>query len=365
MKDKRPPKSPATPSRTASNKIRDKRPSDRRNPVSDLKATDGERPSKGRKRHKTQSQNDRRKSRRSGGGEVAPKGSAATHREPGKPLRQSGAVALVTPLPSPAARPAPQGRAPQSVRPAKKKPAANLNGGLWIYGRHSVAAALANPARKIRQVHATKNAASWLEKSGASAGVLATLEDTKPEIIDELLQEGAVHQGLAVLVEPLHRMLIEDACSPAQTGRPVLILDQITDPQNIGALFRSAAAFGARAVIVQDRRTPPLSGALAKAAAGAIEKVPCIEVVNIARAIEELQALGYFCAGLAGEAEAEISALPAAPLALVMGAEGDGLRRLVAEKCDQLFRIPIQPDVDSLNVSTAAAISLYEAQRSR
>jgi 23S rRNA (guanosine2251-2'-O)-methyltransferase len=158
---------------------------------------------------------------------------------------------------------------------------------------------------------------------------------------------------------------IEDACAPAQAGRPVLVLDQITDPQNIGALFRSAAAFGARAVIVQDRRTPPLSCALAKAAAGAIEKIPCVEVVNIARAIEALQELGYFCAGLAGDANTEIGSLPVAPLALVMGAEGDGLRRLVAEKCDQLFRIPIQSDMESLNVSTAAAISLYEAQRSR
>lgn len=236
---------------------------------------------------------------------------------------------------------------------------------VWLYGRHAVAVALANPARKICRVAATKNAADWLEKSGASATALSRLEDTRPEAIDRLLHAGAVHQGLAAQVDDLPRARLKDACAPAEAGRPVLILDQITDPQNIGALFRSAAAFGARAVIVQDRRTPPLSGALAKAAAGAIEIIPCVAVVNISRAIEGLQGLGYFCAGLAGEAADDIAALPAQPLALVMGAEGAGLRKLVSETCDGLFRIPIAPGVESLNVSNAAAISLYEARRPR
>lgn len=262
----------------------------------------------------------------------------------------------------PRRQPGPNPKAPER-KPSKADP--SLNGALWLYGRHAVAAALANPARKIRRVLATKNALEWLKQNDGSISPSIVIHAARPEEIDELLKEGAVHQGLATLVEPLRRVQIEGACAPAETGRPVLILDQITDPQNIGALFRSAAAFGARAVIVQDRRTPPLAGALAKAAAGAIEKIPCVEVVNIARAIEDLQSIGYFCAGLAGEAEAEIAALPAAPLALVMGAEGDGLRRLVAEKCDQLFRIPIHAEMESLNVSTAAAITLYEAQRSR
>lgn len=236
---------------------------------------------------------------------------------------------------------------------------------VWLYGRHAVAAALANPARKVRRIAATKNALDWLQKAGVDVGTLERLEDARPEAIDRLLPSGAVHQGLAAQMDDLPRARLKDACAPAEAGRPVLVLDQITDPQNIGALFRSAAAFGARAVIVQERKTPPLSGALAKAAAGAIEVVPCVRAVNIARALEGLQGLGYFCAGLAGEAEEEISALPASPLALVVGAEGAGLRQLVRETCDGLFRIPIAAGVESLNVSNAAAISLYEARRSR
>ena len=297
---------------------------------------------------------DKRQQKSRGGGHQnrAGPGGKTRRAKDGKPPRRP-------PGPKPTA---PAGRTPER---GPSKADASLNGMLWLYGRHAVAAALANPARKIRRVLATKNALEWLKQNGGSIPPSIMIDAARPEEIDELLKEGAVHQGLAALVEPLRRVQIEDACTPAETGRPVLILDQITDPQNIGALFRSAAAFGARAVIVQDRRTPPLAGALAKAAAGAIEKIPCVEVVNIARAIEELQSIGYFCAGLAGEAEAEITALPAAPLALVMGAEGDGLRRLVAQKCDQLFRIPIHAEMESLNVSTAAAITLYEAQRSR
>ena len=250
-------------------------------------------------------------------------------------------------------------------RPGQTKARPPAADGLWLYGRHAVAAALANPARKVKRVLTTKNAAAWLAEHGANAASLARLEEAKPEDLDLLLRDGAVHQGVAALVDSLAPARLEDVCAPAETGRPVLVLDQITDPQNIGALFRSAAAFGARAVIVQDRRTPPLSGALAKAAAGAVETIPCVQVVNISRALNELQELGYHCAGLAGEADADISALPDAPLVLVMGAEGGGLRRLVAETCDQLYRIPIAPGMESLNVSNAAAISLYEARRGR
>ncbi len=238
-------------------------------------------------------------------------------------------------------------------------------GAVWLYGRHAVAAALANPNRKVNRVFATKNSADWLANTGASEKVLSRLEDTKPDAIDRLLHEGAVHQGLAALAEELPRARLKEVCAPAEAGAPVLVLDQITDPQNIGALFRSAAAFGAKAVIVQERRTPPLAGALAKAAAGAIEVVPCVQAVNIARALEALKDLGYHCAGLAGEADACITEFPVAPLALVMGAEGAGLRQLVAATCDRLYRIPIAPGVESLNVSNAAAISLYEARRPR
>ena len=161
---------------------------------------------------------------------------------------------------------------------------------------------------------------------------------------------------------PRHRL--KDACANPQAKTRVVVLDQITDPQNIGAVFRSAAAFGASAIIAQDRRTPPLSGALAKAAVGAIETLPCVRVVNIARALEALHDLGFHCAGLAGQGAQDLTTLPpATPLAIVMGAEGSGLRPLVAQNCSQLYKIPINSNVESLNVSNAAAIALYEAAR--
>ncbi len=179
-----------------------------------------------------------------------------------------------------------------------------------------------------------------------------------------MLHPGAVHQGVAIEVKPLAPRSLEDICANPTPEASVVVLDQVTDPQNIGAIFRAAAAFGARAIIVQDRRTPPLTGPLAKAAAGAIESVPCIMVVNIARSLEALAALGYETVGLAGEASDPIYTLdPGTPTALVLGAEGTGLRRLVAEKCTQLMHIPIGPNMESLNVATAAAIGLYERSR--
>lgn len=235
---------------------------------------------------------------------------------------------------------------------------------LWLYGRHAVAAALVNPERRVRRVLATKNAADWLAKADIREDLAAKIEDAKPDVIDRALHPGAVHQGLAAEVFDLPRARLKEVCAPAAPRRPVVVLDQITDPQNIGAVFRSAAAFGARAVVVQERRTPPLAGALAKAAAGAIETVPCVKAVNIARALEALKDLGYETAGLAGEAEEELAALDKTrPLALVLGAEGAGLRRLVSETCDRLVKIPIAPTMQSLNVSTAAAVALYELAR--
>ncbi|MBB5519897.1 23S rRNA (guanosine(2251)-2'-O)-methyltransferase RlmB [Amphiplicatus metriothermophilus] len=252
-------------------------------------------------------------------------------------------------------------------RPPGRRPPREAAGPprLFIYGRHAAAAALANPARKIRALWATKNAADWLAGRALPAARLAALREARPDDIDRLLPEGAVHQGIALEVEDLPRARLKEVCDPAD-GRPVVVLDQIADPQNIGAIFRSAAAFGAAAIVVQDRRTPPLAGALAKAAAGALERVPCVRAVNIARALEALKERGYHCAGLAGEAETPVAAIPAdAPAALVLGAEGAGLRRLVAETCDRLYRIPIAPAAESLNVSVAAAVCLYELTRRR
>lgn len=235
---------------------------------------------------------------------------------------------------------------------------------LWLYGRHAVAAALANPARRIKRGFATKNALDWLKTQNPGDEKLALFEDARPDAIDRLLPDGAVHQGVAIEAYDLERARLKETCDPEGARRPVVVLDQITDPQNIGAVFRTAAAFGARAAIVQERRTPPLSGALAKAAAGAVETLPCVKAVNISRALEALKDLGYHCAGLAGESARPITELPKdKPIAIVLGAEGAGLRQLVGETCDALYRIPIDAVMESLNVSNAAAISLYEATR--
>lgn len=232
---------------------------------------------------------------------------------------------------------------------------------LWLYGRHAVAAALSNDARKIRRVMATKNALDWLADAKIDADGRAHVDAVTPDAIDKALPAGAVHQGLAAEVLELPRARLKETCAAPIPTEPVVILDQITDPQNIGAIFRAAAAFHARAIIVQERRTPPLAGALAKAAAGAVETLPCVQAVNIARSIEALQNLGYFVTGLAGDSDTTIKDIGGdRAVALVMGAEGAGLRPLVAQSCDILARIPISGTVESLNVSTAAAIALYE-----
>lgn len=228
-----------------------------------------------------------------------------------------------------------------------------------MWGVHATLAVLANPARRIERVVATRNAASRLPE-GAEPQIL------DPDAIDGMLPPGAVHQGLAVRAFPLEPLELEAACAPPD-GRSVLILDGVTDPQNVGAAFRSAAAFGARAIVLQDRKSPPLTGVLAKAAAGAIELVPHVRVVNLGRAIETLRSLGYLTVGLEGETDLALSdALDdKRSVALVVGAEGKGLRPGVAEACEKRARIPIAPTMESLNVSVAAAIALYEAKRTR
>jgi 23S rRNA (guanosine2251-2'-O)-methyltransferase len=229
----------------------------------------------------------------------------------------------------------------------------------WIWGVHAALAVLANPVRKVERVVATRNAAARLPH-----GIEPQILD--PDAIDGMLPPGAVHQGLAVRASPLEPHSVETACAPAD-GRSVLVLDGVTDPQNVGAAFRSAVAFGARAVILQDRKSPPMTGVLAKAAAGAIELVPHVRAVNLGRAVEELRALGYLTVALEGEAELALdqALTDPRPVALVLGAEGKGLRPGVAEACEKRARIPIASQMESLNVSAAAAVALYEAKRTR
>lgn len=224
---------------------------------------------------------------------------------------------------------------------------------------HAVLAALANPSRRIERVVATRNAASRLPQNSDP-------QILDPDAIDGMLPPGAVHQGVAVRAFPLEPLSLEAACAPAD-GRSVIILDGVTDPQNVGAVFRSAAAFGARAVILQDRKSPPLTGVLAKAAAGAVEIIPHVRVINLGRGIETLRSLGYLTVALEGETDLTIAEalLDKRGAALVVGAEGKGLRPGVAEACEKRARIPIAPAMESLNVSNAAAIALYEAARAK
>lgn len=234
--------------------------------------------------------------------------------------------------------------------------------GLWLYGTHAVTAALANPARYVHEVRATAGAAGELPPCPVPGRPSPRIEDG--EVIARLLPPGAVHQGLAARVEPLDEPGLEEALSPA--GGLALMLDQVSDPQNVGAIFRTAAAFGARAVIQQDRHSPPVTGALAKAAAGALELVPDVRVVNLSQAIRTAQTLGWRVIGLAGEADGPLPALlDAGPTLLVMGAEGRGLRELVGRSCDGLGRIEIDPQMESLNVSVATGIALAFAREAQ
>ena len=238
-------------------------------------------------------------------------------------------------------------------------------GGIWLYGAHAVRAALANPRREQRRLLVTRTDAALPE------GLQLRPEILPPAQIAEILPEGAVHQGIALLTAPLPAIAIEQYCAaisgPAGPDSAVaVVLDQVTDPQNVGAVLRSAEVFGAGAVILPERHAPPAAGALAKAASGALETVPVIRVVNVSRALEALKAAGFWCTGLDSSAPAPLAdADLAAKTALVLGAEGRGLRRLTRQGCDLLVRIPTIGDIGSLNVSNAAAVALYELARRR
>lgn len=234
----------------------------------------------------------------------------------------------------------------------------------WLYGLHAVRAALANPRRKIRRVVLTHRAAEII---GDTLLGPVRVEPAEMDAIGRLLPPGAVHQGAALECDLLPARDLKDVLGKSD-GKPgrriVLVLDQISDPHNVGAILRTAAAFGASAVVVQDRHAPPQSGALAKAASGALETLPYVEVVNIARALEQLSELGFWRIALAGDGAMPLSdAVPSGDVALVLGSEGEGIRRLVREHCEAAAFIPISSAMESLNVSNAAAIALYELRR--
>jgi 23S rRNA (guanosine2251-2'-O)-methyltransferase len=230
-----------------------------------------------------------------------------------------------------------------------------------MWGKHAVAAALDNPARRVLRAWATRDGAAAMQ---FPAGVPVTFADVAD--LGRLVPPDAPHQGVVIEVEPLEDIwlgdLLGDAPNDSGSRAMVLVLDQVTDPHNVGAILRSAAAFGAIGIVTQDRHSPPESGALAKAASGALERVPWARVVNLARALEEIGEAGFWRIGLAGEADMDLQAALGPPrIALVLGAEGPGLRPNTREHCDALARLPIGEEVESLNVSNAAAVALYAA----
>lgn len=229
---------------------------------------------------------------------------------------------------------------------------------VWIYGLHSAEAALANPRRVISRILATPNALQRLAEAGATLPMAP--EETTPRDLDRLLGGDAVHQGVALEAKPLPPASLDDIAG----ARLVVVLDQVTDPHNVGAILRTAVAFAADAVVTTGRHAAIESGVLAKAASGALDQIMWVEVPNLARAMEEMGTLGFTRIGLDSDAEAIIEELPEARrVALVLGAEGKGLRRLTREHCDHLVRLSMPGAIRSLNVSNAAALALYVVSR--
>lgn len=234
----------------------------------------------------------------------------------------------------------------------------SATGVVRLWGRHAVEAALMNPDRQHKKLWATREA---LETLGGELPENFPVEYAAVTDLARLVTRDTPHQGLVLECEPLEDLHLDDVLD-GDSSRPIVVLDQVTDPHNVGAILRSAAAFNAVAIVTQDRHAPPESGVVAKSASGAMETMPWVRVVNLARALDEMAEAGYWRIGLAGEAEATFAeALPTGPVALVLGAEGEGLRHNIAQHCDALARLPISEQMESLNVSNAAAIALYAA----
>jgi 23S rRNA (guanosine2251-2'-O)-methyltransferase len=242
-------------------------------------------------------------------------------------------------------------------RPAGQH-ASDPEGPVILYGWHPVKAALANPARHIRRLLATENALRRLSEDHVPLRVEPEL--VRPQTIAQRLSPDALHQGLLVEADPLPSPALEDI-APAGI---VLVLDQITDPHNVGAIARSAAAFAVSAIVTTARHSPEATGVLAKSASGALEYVPLVTVPNLARALAALKERGYLVVGLDSSGEVDFAAAAIrSPLALVVGAEGKGLRQLTLATCDQVARLDVPGKIKSLNVSNAAALALYLASK--
>ena len=229
-----------------------------------------------------------------------------------------------------------------------------------FWGRHAVTAALDNPDRTVVRIWATREAAAEIALRDDETKTPITYADVAD--LGRLVPRDAPHQGLVAEVERLPDIWLGDLLDQAEDGRPLLVLDQVTDPHNVGAILRSAAAFNALGIVTQDRHAPPESGALAKAASGALEIVPWVRVVNLSRALDEMAEAGFWRVGLTGDAEMTLAeAMGPSRIALVLGAEGEGMRHNTQTHCDALAKLPISEKMESLNVSNAAAIALYAA----
>lgn len=240
------------------------------------------------------------------------------------------------------------------ARPGETVPADRVR----LYGLHTIAAALGNPKRRTHRLLASRNAFARLEVP--ESALTCPLEIVEPRALDAILGSDAVHQGVMLETEPLTHPHLSELADASL----VLVLDQVTDPHNVGAILRSAAAFGADAVISTARHSPQESGVLAKAASGALEYVPNIQVVNLSNALEELQAQGFETVGLDSNGETELEAsLEGSRVALVLGSEGKGLRQKTRETVSVLARLDMPGAIRSLNVSNAAAVALYAARR--
>ncbi len=245
-------------------------------------------------------------------------------------------------------------------RPARTRPRPDAagDGGIILYGWHTVAAALANPARRIRRLWVTENAARRLADDAISLPIEP--EIVRPDAIAARLTPDAVHQGLLAEADPLVAPTLADLA----TAGLVLVLDQITDPHNVGAILRTAAAFAVAAIVTTARHSPEATGVLAKSASGALEWVPIVSVQNLARALTEMKERGFLVIGLDSAGPDDLAAVKLSrPLALVLGAEGRGLREGTRAVCDRLARLDLPGTIKSLNVSNAAALALYIASR--
>lgn len=238
----------------------------------------------------------------------------------------------------------------------------------YLYGNHAVTQALLNPKRVNKRLLCTEASFASIQETWREAEedglTLPEVITVEKEDIDRLLPRDAVHQDILLDCQPLEETFLQDIVLSAADDAKIIVLDQVTDPHNVGAILRSAAAFGAKAVIVQTLNAPEITGVLAKSASGAVEHVPIVREVNLSRTLENLKKAGFFCIGLAEGGKQTLMQLNmTGKVTLVLGAEGAGLRRLVAENCDELVRLPTQEPIGSLNVSNAAAVALYELCR--